>query len=285
MKILLSGCSGYFSKEFIKYVSKNPKIKLFCISRRKKKIRQIKLWKLDLSKKNIKIIPRNFLFDLVIHSSFVKINKNQNNGILEKNINITNNFIKILKENNFKKLLNLSTASLYSNTDGKFSENKKINFFHNTDSIYGLSKYLAEKAFNLHINNKKIIHLRLGNIIGNDSDNSIISKMKKTLIKKNFIEIYGNGNRIINLIHVQSLIKYILLISKKNLNGIFNLCDYSIDIRQIAKLIKLKYGKKNSKIKFLKKQNRNFKFYIVTNKFFNSLNIKKPDQEEIYNEI
>jgi len=132
MKILLSGYSGYFSKEFIKYASNNPAIKLFCISRGKKKIRKVKLWKLDLSKKNIKRIPRNFFFDLVIHSSFVRMRENKNNHILEKNINITNNFIKILKKNSFKKLLNLSTASLYPNVDGKFSENQKINFFHNS---------------------------------------------------------------------------------------------------------------------------------------------------------
>ncbi len=109
--------------------------------------------------------------------------------------------------------------------------------------------------------------------------------MKRNLKQRNFIEIYGDGKRIINLIHIKNLIKYILLISKKNLNGIFNVSDYSIDIKQIAKLIKIKYGKNNSKIRFKRLNKKNPKFYLSTNKLFNFLNIQKPNNKELFNEI
>lgn len=284
MKILLSGASGFFSKEFIRQISQNNKINLCCISRKKRKINNVKLWNLDLSKNNLVRFPKKNYFDLVIHSSFIKM-ENNSNQILQKNINITKNFISILKENNFKKIINLSSASLYPNIDGKFSEKSEINFFHNSDSIYGFSKYLAENLFDTYIKEKKIIHLRVGNIIGNDNDKSIISEMKRNLKQRNFIEIYGDGKRIINLIHIKNLIKYILLISKKNLNGIFNVSDYSIDIKQIAKLIKIKYGKNNSKIRFKRLNKKNPKFYLSTNKLFNFLNIQKPNNKELFNEI
>jgi len=285
MKILLSGYSGFFSKRFIKYISYNNKIDLFCISRKKKKIKKIKFWNLDLSKKNIRKIPQKKVFDLVIHSSFVRMKKNKNNDILQKNINITKNFISILKKNSFKKVINLSSASIYPNTNGKFSETSNVNFFQNNDRLYGFSKYLSEIMFDLCIKNKKIIHLRIGNIIGNDKDKSIISKMKTNLKQKNFIEIYGNGKRIINLIHIMNLIKYIFLIAKKKVSGVFNVSDYSTDINKIAKFIKIKYGNNYSKIKFINLHKKNPKFYLITKKFFNLLNIKKPNNRDLFNEI
>ena len=38
-----------------------------------------------------------------------------------------------------------------SEADGKFSEKSEINFFHNNDSVYGYSKYLAENLFDTYI--------------------------------------------------------------------------------------------------------------------------------------
>jgi nucleoside-diphosphate-sugar epimerase len=285
MKILLTGSSGFFANEFIKYISSKSKIKLFCISRKKKNINNIVFWNLDLSKKKIKNIPKNFFFDLIIHSAFVRMGKNKNSEILKKNINITNNLILILKKNSFKKIINFSSSSVYPNIDGKFSEKNEINFFQNTDSIYGLSKYLAENIFNCCLKKSKLIHLRIANIIGNDHDKSIISEMKNSLKNKNLIDIYGNGNRVINLIHVKSLIRYIFLIKNINANGILNVSDYSFNLRQIAILIKKKYGNKYSKILFKKINIPNPKFYMNTNKFFNLLNIKKLKKKDLFNEI
>lgn len=92
--------------------------------------------------------------------------------------------------------------------------------------------------------------------------------MKRDLNQKNLIETHGNDKRIINLIHIKSLIRYMLLIAKKNSNGIYNVSDYSINIKEIAKLIKIKYGTKNSKIKFKNLHKKNPKFYLSTNKLF-----------------
>ena len=285
MKILLTGSSGFFSKELIKNISLNKKNKLFCLTRKKKYIKNIKFWCLDLSKKKLNTMPKKLNFDIIIHSAFVRHKKNLNYKTLELNYNITKNLISIIKANRFKKFINLSSASLYPNKDGKYSETSELNFFQNSDKIYGISKYFSELMFNLHLNKKKILHLRIGNIIGNDTDNSIVSQMKKDLKKKNIIEIYGNGQRVLNLIHIQKLIKYIFLITRNNTQGIFNLCDYSINTKQIAKFIKIKYGQKNSKIKVNNSHKKNPKFYLNTNKFFNLVKIQRPNNKELLNEI
>ena len=285
MKILITGYSGFFSKEFIDLVSSSKRIKLSCISRKKKKSQNINFWRLDLSKKNLKNLPKDKFFDLIIHSSFIKMHKNSNDKLLEKNFNITKNFIKIIKQNRFKKIINLSSTSVYPNINGKFSEKSEVNFFENTDNVYGLSKYIAEKLFEINIEINKLIHLRVANIIGNDNDESIISKMKKTLKKSNYIEIYGNGERIINLIHVKSLVKYILLLANKNCYGALNISDYSISIKNLANILIAKYGNNNSLIKYKKVYYNSPRFYINTSKFFKILNIKKPKKNELYNEI
>jgi nucleoside-diphosphate-sugar epimerase len=285
MKILLTGSSGFFSKEFIKYISPLKRLKLFCITRKIIKKKNIRYWKLDLSKKNINQFPQNKNFDLVIHSSFVRTKKNNDIEAVYRNFNITKNLIKILKKNSFKKFINISSASVYPNKDGRFSEKSIVYFSENSDCIYGLSKYFSEITFNTHLNEKKIIHLRVGNIIGNDKDNSIISDMKKKLKSINSIEIYGNGKRVLNLIHIKSLIKYVLLIFKKNEYGVFNICDYSMSLNRIAQLIKKKYGTNESKFLFKKQYVKNPRFNLVTNKFFSLIKKHKPKYKELFYEI
>ena len=189
MKILLTGSSGFFAKKFIKHTSLNKKIKLICITRKKNKIKHVKYWQLDLSKKTIRNYPKKKKFDLVIHSSFIRMKKNHDPQIIFDNFNITKNLIQILKKNYFKKIINISSSSLYQNKDGKFSENNDIYFSKNNDKTYGLSKYFAEMMFNSYLDKKKIIHLRVGNIIGNDKDKSIVSEMKRTLKNRNCIKL------------------------------------------------------------------------------------------------
>jgi nucleoside-diphosphate-sugar epimerase len=285
MKILLTGSSGFFAKEFIKYISLIKQIKLFCITRKKIKTKNIRYWQLDLSKKKIKQFPQKIKFDLVIHSSFIKMKNNNNPQTMYDNFNITRNLIKILKKNYFKKIINISSASIYQNKDGKFSENDDVYFSENSDKAYGFSKYLSEIMFNSYLNKKKIIHLRVGNIIGNDKDKSIISEMKKNLKNKNQIEIYGNGNRVLNLIHIRSLIEYIFLIFKKKTFGVFNICDYTINLRKIAEIIRRKYGSNRSKLIFKKKYMKNPRFNLLTNKFFSLINKPKLSYKELFYEI
>lgn len=284
MKILLTGSSGFFAKEFIKYTTYNKRYKLFCITRKRIKTKNIKYWQIDLSKKKIRKYPQKIKFDLVLHSSFVRKKKDESQIVYE-NFNITKNLIQILKKNYFKKIINISSASLYHNKDGKFSENNDVYFSENNDNFYGLSKYFTEMMFNSYLNKKKIIHLRVGNIIGNDKDKSIVSEMKRDLKSKNEIEIYGNGKRVLNLIHIRSLIQYIFLILKKKTYGVFNICDYSINLKKIAELIKSKYGSNKSRLFFKKKYMKNPRFNLVTTKFFNLIKKKKLIDKELFYEI
>ena len=285
MKILLTGASGYVAKNLqIFFLKKNYKI--FVISRKNIKLKKSKLFKIDISRKNsFKKIKLKYV-DYVIHTSFIKKKtQSSESNKLAKNINIANNLVFLLKKLKFKKLINLSTSSLYPNISGNFSEKAKINFLNNNDYDYALAKYYTEIILNLNFPSRKLVHLRIGQIFGNGEKDSILSKMKNSIKRKNFIEIFGNGKRKISIVHIDKLIKYILLTLKKNISGTFNVADYTISLNKLSLFFKNKYGNSKTQIKIKNLIFKNPRFNIIGTKFFKNVNLKQPRLENILNEI
>lgn len=281
---LISGSQGFLARNLIRNYKINNK--LLVISRKKKYKNLIKLINLDLSKNKISKSVKINKVDYVIHVASVKMNSKINPLVLtRKNFNIISNLIKLLKKVKFKKIINISSTSLYYDSNGNFNENSSVNFLNNSDYPYAFSKYFAEKKLNDTFKKKKILHLRVAQIFGNNNDNSIVSNFKKELRSKNVINIYGNGKRVINLIHINKLIRYIDISIKKKLFGVYNIADYSLTLDKIAKIVKFKYGNESTKICFLKKIKHNPKFFVNSNKFFNKIKITKPKYREILNEI
>jgi nucleoside-diphosphate-sugar epimerase len=268
MKFLITGYTGFVAQNLIRYLNKK-KCDLTIISRKKIENNKFKTINLDLSKKNIsikKIINKKI--DCIIHTSSIKMNKKMfHKKIIEKNLIITENLIRLLNNLHFNKIINLSSSSLYPNVNGNFDEKCKTNFLKNTDFPYALSKYYTELMLNSAFDYNKILHLRISQIFGNEKDQTIASVMKENILKKNKIYIFGNGNRVINLIHIDKLIKYIYLSIKKNLNGIYNLSDYSISIKKLSLFIKARYGNKNTKIILKNKNIPNPKFFLILGTF------------------
>lgn len=283
MKILITGASGFVARHLQNNFLKNKKTKLFFITR--KKIKKKNYIQLDMSN-IIKFKKKKLFFDYVIHTAFLK--KKIKIKMLKKlqlNLRISENLVNILKNINFKKVINLSSASLYPNISGKFQENSKINFIKNSDFDYALAKYYTEKIINKNFPKKKILHLRIGQIFGENKNTGIISDMKKSLIQKNFVEIFGDGSRKISVIHVSKVFKYINLSIKKKLRGVYNISDFTISINQIANFLIKKYGNEHTKIKYKKTMIKSSKFSLLSDKFFKKVNVKKPRLNEIFNEI
>lgn len=285
MNYLITGYTGFVAKNLIK----NLRIKnnLTIISRKKIFEKGLKIIDLDLSKKQLskKLIIKKKI-DCVIHVASIKMNnKIKPEKIISKNLNITINLIKLLRINNFKKIINFSSSSLYPNIDGNFHEKKKINFINNTDYPYALSKYLTERMLDLNFQKRKILHMRIVQIIGNNNDKTIISNIKRDISNKNIIEIFGNGKRILNLIHIKKLIRYVKFATKSELHGIYNIGDYSLSLNKIAKIIKKKYGSESTNIILRNKLKINQKLFVSFKKFYSKMNLEKSKLKELVNEI
>ena len=126
--------------------------------------------------------------------------------------------------------------------------------------------------------------MRIVQIIGNNNDKTIISNIKRDVSNKNIIEIFGNGKRILNLIHIKKLIRYVKF-ATKSCYGIYNIGDYSFSLNKIAKVMKKKYGSQSTKIIFRNKLKINQKFFVSFKKFYLKMNLKKPTLKELINEI
>ena len=79
-------------------------------------------------------------------------NKVKAKTIIIKNLNIINNLIKILKMISFKKIINISSISLYPNKDGKFNEESQINFL-DTDIVLDILPANCQKQFRSALGN------------------------------------------------------------------------------------------------------------------------------------
>ena len=276
MKILITGSSGFVSKNLIKFLLNKKNFKVYAISRKKNKNKKnLTFYNLNLMKKN-KI--KEIFFDIVMHTAAIVVNKKNVNdpNLLTKNMKITNNLIKILKDIKFKRIINFSSSSVYSNNSGKFSESSPINPINNTDFIYGLSKFSSEVLLKCNFNEKKILNLRISQIYGNGmAKTKIIPNMINSIKKNNKISIFGDGSRLLNFIEINDLIKYIFKLIKKKSFGDYNVSSTVISTKRLATEILKKYGNKHTRLKYYKNKKNNQKFILDTKKLNKVLNIKR----------
>jgi len=276
MKILITGSSGFVSKKIINFLQKKKNFKIHVISRKiKKNKKNLFFYNLNLLKHD-KIKSNSF--DIVFHTAAIVANKKNINdlNLLKKNIKMTSNLINILKGIKFKKIINFSSSSVYSNNSGVFSEKSPINPIYNNDFIYGLSKFSSEVLFKCNFQEKKVLNLRIAQIYGEGMvKTKIMPSMINSIKKGNKISIFGDGSRLINFIEINDLIKYIFKLIKKKSHGVYNISSITISTNQLAAEIIRKYGNKNSKILYVKSKKNNQKFILDTKKLNKSLNIKK----------
>ena len=273
MKILITSYSNSISKSIADGLVESNKRKIFCFSRKFfKSTKNIKLVKLNiLNKKQLELFfKKNNFFDIIIHTAFVTANDNNLDSYndFQKNLKITKNLIFSLKKIKFKKLINFSTISVYPRLNEIFKENSNIDPSVNIDALYGLAKFNSEILFNHYFNKKKIINLRIANVINIENNKKgIFNQFYSDLKKKNKIIIYGNGKKLFNFIYENELVKIINFLIKKNIFGTFNVSKYTLTYNKLAKNIISLFG--NNKSVIIKKNVRsNNSLFRIENKNF-----------------
>ena len=158
--------------------------------------------------------------------------------------------------------------SIYPNISGLYNENSLSMPFKNSDCLYGLSKYCSENILDYFLQNTgiNIAHLRVSQVYGSGMNKDrIIPVMKKELKKKNIITVYGNGERITNIIDINNLCKIIKTLLKVKINGIYNVGDENISLKNLAKKIIKEFGNNKSSIHKIIKGSKS-KFRLDTKK-------------------
>ena len=198
--LLVIGSSSYLvsNKFFFDYFKNHYEI--FLISSKNSKFD--KFQKINFLKdSNIKFKFKNITFDGVLILNHIRYNDLSKSLI--KNFNLNKNIIKFIKKIRFKKIMYLSTYSVYC-SKSLDKEIFKVDPLNNPDSIYAISKLASEQYFSANIENLMII--RIPNLIDNHSKN------KSSHLNKNSLAINGKSKRYFASMHgLYKKINYIIL--------------------------------------------------------------------------
>ena len=266
MKLLLTGTSGFIGKnlienapkdmEIIAIYNKSNKIKNFV---EKKKIKNVKLYKCDFTKKRelntlFQKIGDNFEYCIYLAGN-VNVPISITNPIEDLNANAVAliNFLHAC--NKIDKFVYMSSAAVYDGNKGRVTTETKL------DPIipYCISKLAAEQYVKYFASIKKIkgyVILRFGGAYGEYSEKKFVSQLVNQIYLQNkkTIEIYGDGTNMVNIMYVKDTVKALLscLKSPKS-NIICNLGQDNITITKLVKKVAKIFNKKVS-IKYTKKR-------------------------------
>ena len=255
-KILILGASSYIGENLLFFLKKE-KYKVFCTYNKNYKtiFKYFTSIKLNIEKVNILSFPEN------ISTIIVLLDTTPEN---QKDLNKYLNFLKKLKNyllwNNIKKIIYISSGSVYEADKKKLSLNAK-------------SKIIGEKIFLYNKNQFKTVILRIFFPYGKNQKNRMIPNLVNNLMSKHKINILQNSYKIYPT-HVNDIVKVIIKVMKnKNLKGIFNVYNSKerMSMHDICKMI---LGKKIISKLFNFKKIKNLRINHTHKNLLKNSNIK-----------
>ena len=159
----------------------------------------------------------------------------------QTNVQGSQNVLDSCKFNNISKIIVISSASVYQNSDKPVNETSIVEPL----SPYGQSKLDMEKI----TMQSKIDYtiLRLFNVYGDGHTSGVITNFKKNILENKPLIIFGDGKAIRDFIHIDDVVNGII-ISIKSKFGIYNIASGNgTSIGDLAKLF-IQLFEKNSEI-------------------------------------
>lgn len=276
MKILITGINGFVGKALYAVLRKNHEV--YGLYNSDTELFD-NCFKCDLTnyQETELIFEKLKHIDVIIHlaSQMANANNIHDLSVLNANSAMSKNTALLGKKYLVKHIINLSSSSVYPNIDGIYNEMALPNPSLNSDCIYGLSKLNSEMIFNFFLLKSNIIvtHLRVAMIYGDGMNASrIMPVIEKEIEDTNTVTLFGNGERLLNLIHVDKLVNYISYFINKPLNTTVNVGDECISLLNLAKQIIGKKGNELTKI-VLKEEGNKTQFVLDTKKLKNIYNV------------
>ncbi|PBQ31523.1 NADH(P)-binding protein [Sphingobacteriaceae bacterium] len=251
MSILITGVNGFVGKALYKRLSLSRSV--IGIARQKTELPgNIQALDLTNEKQTLDFFENHKEISCVVHLASRMANKDNVNdlSVLNENAAMAKNIALGAKLAGVKKIVHLSSSSVYSNTDGRYDEKAIADPSKNADAIYGLSKYNAEVILEHFLSGTvNLTHLRTAMIYGEGMDASrIIPVLIEEIKTKNTATLFGNGERLLNLVQVDRLSEYIEFFIGNSASGIFNVADECISLVDLAKRLIAEYGSSESKL-------------------------------------
>ncbi|MFZ4699457.1 MAG: NAD-dependent epimerase/dehydratase family protein [Candidatus Methylumidiphilus sp.] len=272
MNILVTGAGGFIGSALVNSLGKVHEVYgvvRFCNSA------EVNIFELDLTNNEA---VRGFLecehfgleFDVILHLASVMANLHNADdiGILGKNATILRNSILLANHFKVKHFINFSSSSVYPNVDGVFDEMSNVDPSPNSDCIYGLSKWNSEVLLNLfsRSSSMKVTHLRCGMVFGENMNQSrIYPIIRNELLSSSQATLFGGGERVINYIFIEDLIRYVEVFVTRTITGVYNIITISETLLDFARRVAAREGIIDPKINLVSKGNA-YKFVLDNRK-------------------
>ncbi|MCA6436319.1 MAG: NAD(P)-dependent oxidoreductase [Bacteroidetes bacterium] len=269
-RIIITGANGFIGSHLVsKLVNKYHVIGIDHHSTGKSgNYHQINLLDVDVEQ-----FQHKWEGDVFIHLASVMANAQNliDISVVNQNNTMSFNAANLAVQLKCKHFINLSSSSVYPNINGIFTEDSIIDPSQNTDAFYGLSKFNSEVIIDkLLMGRLKVTHLRSSMIYGEGVNSSRIwPVMEKELKEQNTVTVYGNGERLINQLHINSLLSIIENVIVRSITGKYNIKDETISTKKLAERIISQKGNPESKIVLINEGNMS-KFELDNSKY-NSL--------------
>ena len=278
-KVLVTGATGFLGAYILDELKE--KFDLIAVGRNEKKLNELKekhinleCIKLDLSVLNSTLeLPAT---DIVVHSAALSTVWGTWEEFYENNVTVTKNMIEYCKKNKVKKIIFISTPSVYTEKRDRFNI-KENDFDENNDLNYYIkSKIICEKLIlDSESSDLEVVIIRPKGLIG-IGDTSILPRILYTN-KKIGIPIFKENKEIlIDLTSVENAAYSVLLsMEKKGISGeIFNITNGTPTVQKKI----LEILEKNIGIKFKYKILSFKKIYftaLILEKIYKIFKIKK----------
>lgn len=279
MKILVTGGTGYVGNQLVKQL-RGRGFRVFSLSR--SAAEHIDDLSCDLAEiENVDYVCDRLQaenVEIVVHfAAKVANEKLAQSDIFDRNLKISQGFIRLIGMLTPSKVINASSTAVYPEICGVFDEDSIINPSVNTDALYGLSKFVAENLiqYNLKSRNIQCIHLRIGQVYGEQMPaDRIIPVLRKELQVNSQMTLFGDGKRIIPFVNILFLIDVIEKFIENNAEtGVYNVVSENSSLISIAHRIAQEEGVHDPHI-VLVPEGKTSEFRVKTqklNKFLNSV--------------
>jgi len=251
LKVLITGIAGFLGRNLIQEFTNHD---LFGLDINNDFIDGIEVFaSSDLDKINEKpdviIICHAAISSGIIAAS--------SDSLYEVNVALTKKIVKKFTESS---IIYVSTASIYDINENPFQENSRIQ----PQSEYAISKLWAE---NIVSKNKKSIIIRLSSLYGiGMKENTILPNYINQALSNKKINIWGNGQRKQNYIHVSDVVKFIKTIVENSVSH-FGEKFLVVDKKEYTNLELANIIAQVTQSEIIFTQQDNSKSYIYNNKY------------------
>ena len=254
-KILITGAGTLIGGEIVKFLAKKG---FLIIGIYNKSVPKLKHKKVTFIKKNLaKKLNLKTKFDYLIHCASKIPSDGNTKKVMSANITMLKNLLNIDHKKDLKKIIFLSTMSVYGQITNKIINEKTLP--KNLDP-YGKSKLDCEK----YIKNKlykKVSYtiLRLPGVVGKKSKHNFMSNLVKNIKKNKRVKITNANSYFNNIVHVETISNLILhSINYDKTNNIYNVSSSKpVKLKDCVKIL-FRLFRKKVNLEEIRSNNRSF---------------------------